>query len=78
MRVAFLGNAPWAVPSLEALAESPHAGPLLRVDIHNGGIEQEALEPLKARFGGRFSSRGRQTARVATMGNMGRLVGDED
>jgi methionyl-tRNA formyltransferase len=24
MRVAFLGNAPWSVPSLEALAESPH------------------------------------------------------
>src|SRR2546425_897288 len=24
MRVAFLGNAPWAVPSLEALAESSH------------------------------------------------------
>jgi methionyl-tRNA formyltransferase len=25
MRVAFLGNAPWSVPSLEALARSPHA-----------------------------------------------------
>jgi methionyl-tRNA formyltransferase len=24
VRVAFLGNAPWSVPSLEALAESPH------------------------------------------------------
>jgi methionyl-tRNA formyltransferase len=24
MRVVFLGNAPWSVPSLEALAESPH------------------------------------------------------
>ena len=24
MRVAFLGNAPWSVPSVEALAPSPH------------------------------------------------------
>ena len=46
------------VPGLEALAESPHVGPLLRVDIHNGGVSKEAGRLIRGRFGMRFSEHG--------------------
>jgi hypothetical protein len=41
-----------AVPNLEALADSPHVGPLLRVDIHNGHVPREAVPAVRRRFGG--------------------------
>jgi hypothetical protein len=39
-----------AVPALEALAESPHAGPLLRVDIANGHVPSGSVPNAAAAF----------------------------
>jgi uncharacterized protein (TIGR02996 family) len=64
------------VAGLEALAESPHVGPLLRVEIHNGSVPDEAVPALRRRFGGRFAIGGRLEPRTITLGGWHQLVGD--
>lgn len=65
-----------AVPGLEALADSPHVGPLLRVDINNGHVPPEALPAIRRRFGGRFAADGRIWPQTILLGGLHRLLGD--
>lgn len=60
-----------AVPVLEALADSPQVGPLLRVDIHNGDVPTEAVPALRRRF----AVSGRKWPRAITLGDWD-LFGD--
>jgi uncharacterized protein (TIGR02996 family) len=66
------------VPGLEALASSPHLGPLLRVDVKNGSVAPSTRALLRQRLGGRFSAGGRKWPRVVTFGGWGRLLGEDD
>jgi hypothetical protein len=66
------------VTCLETLADSPHLGPLLRVDVHNGSVAPGVRPTLRRRMGGRFSATGRKLPRVVSIGGWGRLSGDED
>jgi len=66
------------VPGLEALADSPQVGPLLRVDIHNGNAPRAVLPVLRGRFGGRFANGERKWPWTITLGGWGRLVGDNE
>jgi hypothetical protein len=65
-----------AVPGLEALADSPQVGPLLRVDIRNGHVPPEVVPALRRRFGGRFAVAGRMWPRTISIGGWHRLIGD--
>jgi hypothetical protein len=56
------------VPGMEALARSPHVGPLLRLDIHNGHVPRRTIPVLRHRFGLRFASDGRMWPRTITLG----------
>ena len=77
LRILTLSNASsQAVPGLEALAESPHVGPLLRVDIENGEAPSEVVPALRRRFGIRFAVAGRMWPRTITLGGWHRLLGD--
>jgi hypothetical protein len=65
-----------AVPGLEALADSPHVGPLLRVDIKNGHVPTESVPAIRRRFGSRFAVGGRMLPRVLSVGDWSRILGD--
>ena len=64
------------MPGLEALAASPHVGPLLRVDINNGHVPPEAVPAVRRRFGARFAVGGRLWPRTISLCGWHRLVGD--
>jgi uncharacterized protein (TIGR02996 family) len=64
------------VPGLEALAESPQVGPLLRVDIQNGHVPRAVVPALRRRFGIRFAVSGRKWPRTISLGGWHGLLGD--
>jgi hypothetical protein len=66
------------VAGVELLVDSPHLGPLLRVDIHNGTVGQAARTLLRQGMGGRFSDTGRKLPRVLSLGGWGRLFEEDD
>ncbi len=79
LRFLALQNASFQhIPGLQALAASPHLGPLLRVDLHNGSAAKEVRQALRQRLGGRFSASGRLLPRVVIVGDWGKLLGDDD
>jgi uncharacterized protein (TIGR02996 family) len=75
-RLVLTNSSANAVPGLEALAVSPHVGPLLRVDIENGNAPDEAIPALRKRFGIRFAVAGRMWPRVIHLGGWHQLLGD--
>jgi uncharacterized protein (TIGR02996 family) len=75
-RLELRNSSSQAVPGLEALAESPHVGPLLRVDIRNGHVPAEAVPAVRRRFGGRFAVSGRMLPRTISLGGWHDLLGD--
>jgi hypothetical protein len=75
-RLVFTNSSSQAVPGLEALACSPHVGPLLRVDIHNGHVPAEVVPTIRKRFGGRFAVSGRMWPRTISLGGWHRMFGD--
>ncbi len=75
-RLVLVNSSAQAVPGLEALAESPHVGPLLRVDIHNGHVPREAVSAVRRQFGGRIAVSGRSWPRMISLGGWGELLGD--
>lgn len=64
------------VPGLEALAESPQVGSLLRVDIQNGHVPRVVVPTLRRRFGIRFAVGGRIWPRTISLGGWHRLLSD--
>jgi uncharacterized protein (TIGR02996 family) len=66
------------LPGLDVLAHSPHLGPLLRIDIHNGSVAPDVRKALRQRMGGRFSAWRRKYPRVLNIGSWGSLLGDDD
>jgi hypothetical protein len=66
------------VPGLAALARSPHLGPLLRVDLHNGDVGKKARAAIRARLGARFNATGRKLPRVTILGGWGAFGLEED
>src|SRR5262249_38688080 len=75
-RLVLCNSSSQDVPGLEALAESPHVGPVLRVDIRNGHVPREAIPAVRHRFGGRFAVSGRMLPRTISLGGWHKLLGD--
>jgi hypothetical protein len=75
-RLVLSNTSSQTVPGLEALAESPHVGPLLRVDIRNGHVPREVVPAIRRRFGGRFAVAGRMEPRTISLGGWHQLTGD--
>jgi uncharacterized protein (TIGR02996 family) len=66
------------LPGLVALADSPHPGPLLRVDLHNGSVPADVRARLQKHLGGRWAGAGRRLPRVVPVGRGARLTGEDD
>jgi hypothetical protein len=75
-RLVLSNSSSQAVPGLEALADSPEVGPLLRVDIRNGHVPREVVPALRRRFGGRFAVGGRMWPRTISLGGWHRWHSD--
>ena len=66
------------LPGLEALAGSPNVGPLLRVDVANADVPEDARALLRQHLGYRFSPWGRKLPQVVSLGGWGGLHGEDD
>jgi hypothetical protein len=66
------------VRGLEALAESPHPGPLLRIDLTNGHVSRDARPLLRRRFQGRFRAMGRTMPQTVSLGSWAQFLGEDD
>jgi hypothetical protein len=75
-RLTFRNASSQSVPGLEALADSPQVGPLLRVDILNGNVPKEVVPALRRRFGIRFAVCGRMLPRTIHLGGWHKSFGD--
>jgi hypothetical protein len=65
------------LPGLVALADSPHPGPLLRVDLPNGSVPAAVRVRLQKRLGGRWAGAGRRLPRVVPVGREAWRTGDD-
>jgi hypothetical protein len=75
-RLVLSNSSSQEVPGLEALADSPQVGSLLRVDIQNGHVPREVVPAIRRRFGIRFAVGGRMWPRTISLGGWHRLLGD--
>jgi uncharacterized protein (TIGR02996 family) len=77
-RLVFHNSSVHELVGVEKLAESPHVGPLLRVDINNGHVPRATIPALRRRFGIRFAVGGRMWPKTITLGGRNRLSGDDE
>jgi uncharacterized protein (TIGR02996 family) len=65
------------IAGLEALADSPHAGELLRIDLRNANVAREAIPALRQRFGLRFAVGGRSWPQRVNADDWSKIRGDQ-